>query len=266
MSLKILVVPVLMIGILIISIGYVKPGVMVLLEKKSQFDAVRNQTAQLETIISNAQSLKSQVATAAEEMSFLQAYLPNQSDVEKQIDQLNFLANKSGVAVQDMQVTEIKAPPVIAEDPVVEEATSSADVLFGSGQETAALPVSVKKTYTPSTYTLTVQLAGTYDALKSFSLNIMKAKRFLKVSEASIEVVQDATASPGQPAANPDILTSKITAEFSLLPKVKTVTALGDAAFDRSQFDLSTLEAVRLSTEGAPSLPAAPTGKANLFQ
>lgn len=265
MSLKILLVPSLIIGILIIAIGYIKPGVMTLFEKKTQFDQVVSQSEQLDAILSNAAALKGQLSAQSEDVEFLRGYLPGKSDVEIGVDQLNYLASKSGVAVKDMQVAEIKKEQV-AQVEAVDAATSSADVLFAPTEATSSLPVSVKKTYTPLIYTITIQTIGSYDTVKSFLSNVMKSHRFIKVSAASVSL-PGATADQQQPQPNGDVLESEFSVDFLVLPEVVLTTALGDATFDTAKLDFSPLDGIRLNQDGAiPDLPMVETGKANLFK
>ncbi len=266
MSLKVLLVPSMIIGILIIAIGYIKPGVVTLLEKKAQFDQVVSQAEQLDTIVSNAASLKSQISAQAEDVNFLKGYLPGKSDVEIGIDQLNYLASKSGVAVKDMQVEEIEKVQV-AQVEAAEGATSSADVLFAPAAATNALPVSVKKTYTPLSYTITIQTVGSYDTLKSFVANVMKSHRFIKVSEVSIALPTAAAGEETDQQPNGDVLESELAVNFLVLPDVTVTTALGDSTFDSAKLNFSPLDGIRLNQDGAiPDLPAVETGKANLFK
>ncbi len=267
MSLKILVVPSMLVGTLVIAIGYVKPGIATVLEKKDQLSQTTGQVERLATIVNNIQSLKGQITTASDDVDFLKTYFPGQSDVEKEIDQLNFLASKSGVAVKDIQVTAMKKPVVADVLPQEDTESSSAAALF-TGTETSvvALPVSTKKTYVPATYTVTVQSVGSYDAVKSFAANIMKAHRFLRIAESSITLPQSEGANAtAQPAAG--TLESEITVELPVLSPVKVTTALGDAAFDIPKINFETLATVRTNNDGAvPELPRADTGKSNLFQ
>ncbi len=265
MSLKVLLVPSLIIGILIIAIGYIKPGVVTLFEKKTQFDQVVSQSEQLDMIVNNVASLKSQMSTQAEDVEFLQGYLPGKSDVEIGIDQLNYIASKSGVAVKDMQVAEIQKEQV-AQVAADEMAASSADVLFAPTEATSALPVSVKKTYTPLTYTITIQTVGSYDAIKGFVANVMKSHRFIKVSGASIALLSAAGAANDQ-QPNGDVLESEISVNFLVLPEVVLTTALGDAAFDTAKLNFSPLDGIRSNQDGAiPALPMIEAGKVNLFK
>lgn len=266
MSLKILLVPSLIIGILIIAIGYIKPGVMTLFEKKTQFDQVVSQAEQLDTIVNNTASLKGQMKTQSDDVDFLKRYFPGKPDVEVGIDQLNYLASQSGVAVKDVQVAEIKKEQV-AQVEADDAATSSADVLFAPAETAGSLPVSVKKTYTPLTYTITIQTIGSYDAVKSFLANVMKSHRFIRISEASIALPGVTANQQQQQQPNGDVLESEFSVDFLVLPEVVLTTALGDATFDAAKLDFSPLDGIRLNQDGAiPDLPMVETGKANLFK
>lgn len=266
MSLKVLLVPSLIIGILVITIGYIKPSVIALFEKKTQFDQIVAQAEQLDMIVNNVSSLKGQIKAQSDDVNFLKEYFPGKSDVEIGMDQLNYLAAKSGVAVKDVQVTEIKKEQVAAQAGADETATSSADVLFAPAESAGALPLSIKKTYTPLTYMITIQTVGSYDALKSFTANVMKAHRFIRVAEASVSLpTAIGTADDQQP--NGDVLESELAIEFLVLPEVTLTTALGDATFDSAKLNFSPLNDVRANQDGAiPDLPAVGTGKANLFK
>lgn len=270
MSLKILVVPALIIAILVIGIGYLKPSIGVLFEKKSTFDQTVGQADQLDTVVKNIQSMKSQLAASSEDVDFLKQYIPGQSDVEKEIDQLNYLASKSGVAVKDIQVVEIKKPVVTAAPPVEAGPTSSATALFGDTSMNASLPTSVKKTYTPETYTISIKSIGSYEATKSFMANVMQSHRFLRVAEASLGSAQSTEgvgAAASKQPSNLDGLESMLTVEFAVLPTLTVDSALGDAAFDKPKLSFDTVSGIRMHSDGdAPMLPKADTGKTNLFQ
>lgn len=269
MSLKILVVPALIIAILVIGIGYLKPDISLLFEKKAVFDQAVEQADQIDTVAKNIQSIKGQLSASAEDVDFLKRYLPDRSDTEREIDQLNYIASKSGVAVKDVQVIEMKKAVPVAPVQSDTEAASSASVLFGSssGMGDVIIPLSVKKTYTPGTYTITVKSVGSYEAIKSFVANVMQAHRFLRIVESSIDAVQPDTSGSAPKQQNPDALESMLTVEFSVLPPVKADSALGDAAFDSPRLSLDTISDIRMHSEGdTPELPKAETGKSNLFQ
>ena len=278
MSLKILLVPLLVIGILVISIGYIKPDITLLLEKKKIAEAVDSKLDRLEVVITNVQSMKAKIASSRSESgsdvtdaNFLRgSYFPIQSDIEKQIDRMNFLAVQSGIALGDIQVSDQKKDETVVAVQNEESMATSADLLLvksQSGDDLVEVPVSVRTTYTPETFALTVVTTGSYDATKNFYNGIMKSKRFLSIESVSLGEQEPTSGASEEKKLDPNALQSSVTIIFSLLKPVSIPTAFGNAAFDTDVLNFGLIGSIRQNTETAiPVLPQADTlGKPNLF-
>lgn len=274
MNLKILIVPLCVVGILVLTIGYIKPDISTLLAKRKQLDDISVQVASLDTLVSNIQSMKAQIdssksdpALDVTDANFLRtSYFPQSSDIEKRIDQLNFLASQSGVDVGDIHVEDVKKEDVVMA-PVEDTAMdSSANILLVhegdvSGEQLAP---SVRKTYTPVIYTLTLNTTGTYDATKKLYDSIVQAKRFLTIQEVRVGIPHQVPSITKTPS---HFLDAEISIEFPILPKVSIASVIGDSAFEKSKLPFDVLAPIRQNTQSViPDLPAGELGKANLFE
>lgn len=280
MSLKLLAIPFFVICTLVIAISYVKPDVVLLFEKHRRLGYLQSQAASLDTIASNIKSMQTQIATASSDTGsqmtdaeFLrQVYFPAASDIEKGIDQLNFLADQSGVIMSDVQVDDFKktvAAAVAVEDSV----QTSANLLIAqssAGTEVEEAQVAIHRTYVPDMYTLTIETAGSYEATKDFYARLIQAKRFFFPKTVELADKREDIGAPSGTTGeddSTDILFSTMEIEFLLLPTVSLVSAVGDDAFEKAKLDFETLATIRQNQQGVtPELPAAnPLGKTNLF-
>ncbi len=285
MSLKVLIVPILIIASLVIGIGYVKPDIMLLLEKKQQLDQLNVQADSVDGLVSRVQSLGKEVASTNSDSSsqmtdaeFLrQVYFPVSSDIERGVDQLNFLAASGGILVSDIEAQDVVAKVVDEEMSATDEVANvnSGGLPIASAVDESSLgvlPVSVQRTYTPDTYTLTIKTSGSYAATKQFYEQVSRMKRSFVMQKVKLATHAEevAGALDGANTAPPSngVLDSEYELEFPLLPPVSIVSALGDATFDQSRLHFETIAAVRQSQEGnTPVLPgASPLGKSNPFE
>ncbi len=280
MSLKLLAIPIIVICTLVIAISYVKPDFALLSEKRAQLEKLRSQASSLDAIASNIKSMQTQIATensdSGSELTdadFLRkVYFPAVSDIERAIDQLNFLADQSGVIVSDIQVQdkEKKAAVLAAPEDNVQD---SAGLLIAKGPDGAAGEVvtRVHRTYTPDVFTVTIKTAGSYEAMKDFYARVVQAKRFFSLKTVTLAREDRETPVPAGGAeketSSPDTLFSDMEVDFFLLPTVSLTSAVGDDAFDKARLDFETLAMIRQNRQGVtPELPAAyPLGKANPF-
>lgn len=282
MSLKLLAIPLFVVCTLVIAISYVKPDIVLLLEKNRQLEHLQRQASSLDTIASNIKSMQAQMTTSNSDPAsqltdadFLrQVYFPSVSDIEKGIDQLNFLADQSGVVVSDIQVEDMKKKVVVSATETEDGATNSAELLIAQGSEGVSEggpTATVHRTYVPDMFSVTIETAGSYEAMKDFYARLVQAKRFFfpKTMKLTNKVERSGSV-PGtekQDSSSSDILLSSMEIEFLLLPTVSLVSAVGDDAFEKAKLDFTTLAAIRQNQQGVtPALPAAdPLGKTNLF-
>lgn len=281
MSLKLLAIPFLVICTLVIAISYVKPDISLLAKKQSYTKYLGGQLASLEMIGSNIKSMQSQIATSQSDSTstmtdadFLRkVYFPVSSDIEKGIDQLNFLADQSGVIVSSVVVEDTKKVAPISEAPE-DTPTDSAGLLIAAKPSvedfTEESIVPVHRTYVPNTFDVTIETAGSYEATRDFYSRIIQAKRFFLPKTVKIATKNSqapfATATATE-EVDPSILFSTVEVQFFLLPSVSLTSAVGDDVFQKNKLDFETLAMIRQNPQGVtPELPAAnPLGKANPF-
>ncbi len=281
MSLKLLAVPFLVICTLVIAISYVKPDISILLKKQHQVGILQAQLVSLETIESNIKSMRSQITTSSSDSEstmtdadFLrQVYFPIGSDIEKGVDQLNFLADQSGIVVSDVQVEDQKKD--IAQTEVKDETLqTSADLLIAKKGDAVIeeVPlVSVHRTYTPRSYLVTLKTAGSYQSTKDFYARVVQAKRFFLPQ--NVEIISREESKPmemggaDQKEVPPDTVFSTLEVQFFTLPAVSLATPVGEDVFEKAQLNFATLAMIRQNPQGVtPELPAAnPLGETNLF-
>ncbi|MBP7811439.1 MAG: hypothetical protein KA054_01185 [Candidatus Moranbacteria bacterium] len=280
MSLKLLALPFFVICSLVIAIGYIKPEIVLLFEKQRHLKRLQEQSASLDTLSANIKLMQEQIATANSDAGsqmtdaeFLrQIYFPATSDIEKGIDQLNFLADQSGIVVSDIQVEDAKKISLVAVSPEEEALQTSADLLIAQsdGTQMEEVPSVIHRTYVPDVFTVTIKTTGSYDAIKDFYARVVQSKRFsfpetveltLEESEAAVDSEE------GKNENSSNALSSTMAVQFLLLPKVSIKSAVGDDVFEKSKLDFETLAMIRQNQQGVtPELPAAnPLGKTNLF-
>lgn len=279
MSLKILSMPLFVICTLVIAISYIKPDISLLMKKHNQTKYLGNQLVSLETIASNIRSMQSQIETSQSDSEstmtdahFLRSiYFPTSSDIEKGIDQLNFLADQSGVVVSNVEVEDAKKAdpvPVVVDDSVADSAALL--IAKADGEDFIEEDVtSVHRTYVPDTFLVTIEIAGSYEAMRDFYARIVHAKRLFLPVRVKISTKENTQAPGGAPVEEADsgILYSTLEARFLLLPAVSLTSAVGDDVFLKNTLDFETLAAIRQNKQGVtPELPPAnPLGKANPF-
>jgi Tfp pilus assembly protein PilO len=281
MSLKLLAIPIIVICTLVIAISYVKPDFALLSEKQAQLEQLRSQASSLDAIASNIKSMQTQIATensdpesGLTDADFLRkVYFPAASDIERGIDQLNFLADQSGVIVSEMQVRDAEKKAVVLTAPE-DNMQDSAGLLIAKGPDGAAgeAVTRVHRTYTPDVFTVTIKTAGSYEAMKDFYARVVQAKRFFSLKMVTLAREDQETPIPAgesekEPSSSSDILFSDMEVDFFLLPTVSLTSAVGDDAFEKARLDFETLAMIRQNRQGVtPELPAAnPLGKANPF-
>lgn len=260
MRLKVLVVPFLVIMILVISIGYIKPGMAVLEAQKLERTKKSNQADNIQTVVNNVDALSQSLDNKKELTSFMGRYLPQKMDQGRVIDAFNFLASQSGLVVVDMAMEE---PPKI----VMSGAESAVDPTTGMVVADPGF-----KDPVASTYSASVKVRGSYESIKGFFDRVSHMDRFHKVSDLVIQVPTDtgATASDTKQNAAPKTgkdLIGIFEAKFDYFPGRTVQTAVAVPVFGKSEFDFSVPQkALDRVTSPVAELEYVPAGKPNPFQ
>jgi len=280
MSLKLLAIPFFVICTLVIAISYVKPDVVLLLQKRYQLERSHARLTSLEKIALNIESMQAQIATsqsdsgsAMTDADFLrQIYFPASSDIERGIDQLNFLADQSGITVSSVEVQDAKkvAPVSVAVEEVVQDSAGLLIAKAVDGESAESDLIVPHRTYVPDTFDVTIKTAGSYEATRDFYARVVHAKRLFL--PGTLKLTRDQSQSTGPVATqestkDSNTLYSDLEVKFLLLPTVSITSAVGDDVFEKTKLDFESLAMIRQNKEGVtPELPAAnPLGKTNPF-
>lgn len=267
MRLKILIVPFFIISILVLSVGYIKPDLDTLKEKKTQIAAKEAELAQSETLRNNIQALNAALDTQPETENFLYRYLPSALNQEQVIDTFNFLAVQAGLAITGMELirsTETARAPEPILDPTASTLVAGGDTFQGQqGLPLAAPPVLLQ------TFTLRGSVAGSYENIKAFFERLTRIERFQSVRLFVIDAERRVpSASEGESAGDiSGMLRGTFETSYGYLPSQPVASALGIPAFTRSTFDLNGVSRlVETLNTPIPTLEKSPTGKANPFE
>ncbi len=262
MRFKVLIVPFLVIMILILGIGYIKPDLEAIQMKKADIVAKDALVANIDTILANINSLGGSLDTEQELEKFAYRYLPDTLNQDQAIDAFNFLAAQSGLVIAEMA---LKQPPEIVReeallDPSANVFVSGANMTAGSATSAIDPPPAVK------IFILTGSVTGSYENIKVFFDRLAHTERFQKVRLFSIKINEQA-ASPEGVADTTAPLRGTFEAEYGYLPPKPVVSALNMPVFLRSKFDFSNAsKAVERITSPVPILEKGQTGKPNPFQ
>lgn len=253
MRLKILVFPFAILLALFLVIGYIKPDIDVVQDKRLTLETKTAQSANMATLLSNIDVLTSALNEQSESERLVQTFLPKTSDQERVIDTFNYLASQSGVAVSVMDMKEILVKNTETEvlpDPAV--ATDASGVL--------PPPQSLKPKV--QAYTASVSVRGGYDNIKDFFNRLSHTNRFHQILNFTV------TAAAGEEAAStPGLLSATFESQFDYFPDQKLDSALNVPVFMKGGFDSVQMEMLKKWVNyTVPPLSKPVTGRPSPFQ
>ncbi len=260
MRLKVLIVPFLVIMILVLGIGYIKPDLEAMQMKKDDIVAKNALVANIDTILASIGSLNGSLDAGQESEKFVYRYLPDTLNQDQVIDAFNFLATQLGLVITEMAM---KQPPeIVREEALLNQSESpfvSGSMAGDSKAPAAASSAGIK------TFILTGSVTGSYESIKAFFDQLARIERFQKIRSFAIKTV-DQTASPDG-ATNATDLKGTFEAEYGYMPRKSVVSVLNMPVFLLSTFDFSAVSKVldRI-TNAIPVLEKGQTGKPNPFQ
>lgn len=258
MRLKVLLAPFLVVMILIISIGYIKPDVETLQIKRSDILSKENVLTDMDAVLSNIRSLNSSLDAAQDSEKFAYRYLPEAIDQDQIIDAFNFLASQSGLTIIAMDLKQPRA--AVREEPVVDPSAAP----FVTGANTGANP-SLARTEQMKTFIFTGSVIGPYENIRAFFDRLGHMERFHEVRSLSIVVDPQATSPDGN--ADPNRLRGTFEATIGYFPKKPVASAFNIPVFKQSKLDLSGITTwVERITSVVPALERGEAGKPNPFQ
>mgnify|MGYP003403654076 CR=1 FL=1 len=254
MRLKILVIPFSILISLILVIGYIKPDITEIQEKKVVLEGKIAQTNNVSTLISRVESLSTDLASRSDDQRFVEAYLPQEMDQERVIDMFNFLAGQSGVLVSIMSMKEIQ-PKVVVEETL--------QVVAGTPVITDGSPVAVPQVKPKvKAYSALVEVRGEYLNIRDFFNRLSHMNRFGKMEAFSMAI--NDTKLEGE---TPNLIKGVFQAEFNYFPMQKVGTALNIPVVSKGAFSDDELSTLRRWVESIVSPLEDPvTGRPNPFQ
>lgn len=266
MSLKILFVPFLVIMMLVLGIGYIKPDLDVIQQKKALLIARESQVTNAQTIVSNAGALSNSISSRQESEQFVKRYIPNNKDQDRVIDVINFSATQAGLSIDMMKVEELE------QQAPVEEAVVTADTLGLGGAASLAdgSTIGIVEQIPPYTaplpmmYTIEASVRGSYESIKAFMNHVAHADRLQEsqlFSVARDEKLADEKSEPGA------MLVGTVKMKFPYLASQSVHSALNVPIFQQQKFNFSVVEqAINKGNNVIPMLEKSESGRPNPFR
>ncbi|MFZ3031739.1 MAG: hypothetical protein WA082_01765 [Candidatus Moraniibacteriota bacterium] len=250
MSLKILVVPFSILLALIIVIGFIKPDIGVVQEKKNLLMVKETQSKDMGTLLDNISALTASLDEQSTSESLLGSYIPQTLDQERVIDMFNYLAAQAGVSVSVMAMQDVMFK--VEEEPIIDPAT----IVDGS-----VAPVPPAKPQVKA-FSASVKVTGDYARIKDFFHRLAHMNRFHKIQSFSLGVTP-----VDQGDGDASSLTGLFVSQFDYFPASKVDTAVNAPVFLKGTFDMTELDTLLawisypVSPLGEPA-----TGRPNPFQ
>lgn len=257
MRLKVLIVPFFIVMILVLSIGYIQPGLGILETQKVELAKKSNQVANIESVVNNVDALSQSLDNKKELTQFMERYLPKQMDQGRVIDAFNFLTTQTGLSITDMAMEEsLKVTAVV--EPVVNPATGE------------VVSETVFKDPVAESYIASVKVRGSYENIKAFFDRISHMDRFHMVNDFAIETPKETEATtdakPSAPKTTGNLM-GTFKARFDYFPGRAVKTAMAIPIFSKSEFDFSVpKKALDRITSPIADLEYTAAGKPNPFQ
>lgn len=238
--LKKLVFPLFLIAIVFLSVNYIKPLVVSVLDKQKEKDEKLSELEAVEATVRNIGTLSESRQSLLESGNGKMAYdyLPVTQDHDHVLDIFNYLAVQSGAVVNDVSFEISKNNPTVSvTNELVDKAT-------GASVPKVSLPE-------PSAFVASVRFQGSYDGIKSFLGKISGAGRFHAIKSFTIEKQQK---KEGEEGGSDDTLLASLGAEFSYLPEKTYPQAHTMPIFANGKFTLNPLDKLVALGEGVPAL------------
>lgn len=262
MSLKFLMIPSSILITFAIMIGFIRPDIATLQEKKSAHVAMLAKEENMDTLLSNIDALTASLDSEWETERFVIEYLPKQMDQGRVIDIFNYLAAQSGVAVIIMALAEVIDE---TSDRVTDvDSVKPAGLTNATGAPVA--PPVASYTVRPKTFSARVLVNGQYENIKEFLQRLAHMNRMHKTQNFSIEKQEKAGGADADQAES-GILVGSFEAHFDFFDAHTGYNALSTPIFSKGVFDMSPFEKIsRWVTEDVPLLEKPTTGRPNPFQ
>lgn len=263
MKLKLLLMPSIIALSIILLIWLVYPaysnGADGLKERYNQLDLEKKKLSDIENKSLNIAKLSDDLSNLSEDREFIEKFLPENIEEEEIIDNLNFLANSSGLSVLDISVEKLKKVEKVSAGAEDQTATSPDSEGF-TGDDILAAPLPK-----PEKFNIGIRLAGNYINIKVFLDKLEKLGRYNDIS--SLEIAKVLGEKTGEEGQNPDILSVNAGINFSTLEKA-TVSygMINDPIFAQSNLNVEIVSGIKnIRTTELLKLDVGAKGKTNIF-
>jgi Tfp pilus assembly protein PilO len=264
MSLRLLMIPFSIVMVLVISIGYIKPDLVMLEEKKQMHILKGEETKTRDGLLAAISNLAGALDAGKNNVDFVKNYVPEKMDQERVIDTYNYLASQSGVAVVLMNVKEVSIEEKNARDALAATGSvdSTTEVLGADGLPTTPPTFSLAT----EGYIISVTVKGQYANIKDFFERVAHMDRIHRTRNFSI-AVEDKEASEEILPEEVGVLTGIFEADFDYAPVGTVASAATVPVFTRGTFDVAKIDETRSwVTSIVPALNQPQSGRPNPFQ
>jgi len=243
MSFKILLFPLFSLLTLSLIIGFLKPDLDTIIEKK---DTIKNQRTLIEdsgSIAKHIDQLTSVVNENLESKKILFTYLPTTFDQDVVIDSFNFLATNSNLFVDEI---------------IFDKGTNVAVNNLTDGDGSSTIPNKQKVSLVP----FTGKVIGSYQDIKTFLSQLTHTNRFQNMNSFSLESKQKSNGTEVS-----DLLEGTINIDYGYLRGFSVSSAI-DVPFlkNKLSFDLSPITIFKDKMTNIPLSVVTMFGKENPFK
>lgn len=208
----------------------------------------------------NIEKLNTYLLQKKEDVALVAAYLPEKQNDERIVDGINFLAVGSGVALDNIDVEEVKTLPSESQ-----EVSVTSPMTFGMDPANAG---QVANTANKAKFSrVNLKAVGSYESLAVFISSLDKFEFFNSIKSLNI-AEEDSTGKQAGEAddGGPQLLVAEMEMEFGYLPKVSAVNGYIDPLFEKSGYDESIIEELKGAIQRkVPNLDVTEQGRSNPF-
>lgn len=278
MKVKILLFPLSVVVAIALMIFWVKPEVVAVLDLRAQTKNAHSTLDQMNTIVSNIDTLDRSLNENAGNESFVLTYLPQTGSDDRLLDEVNFLASESGLLFTSVGMKRISSEVVqaaeaasqaIADQAELKAAAPSQEIF--SGGESISLPTFVSSSPNDRLRSVDVSVTafGRYEQIKDFVDRIYHAnhfQNFLTVDIVEKPEVKDQQSTDVALPMESGALGANITIRFGYLSKINVPQGTLLVAFQQPRFDFGPVDRLRqrVTREISP-LDALPSSRPNPF-
>jgi hypothetical protein len=238
--------PLFVIVLAFIAVNFIRPGVLAVLDQRAAKEVKFAELAAVEKTASNVGSLADsrESLLGSEDGRSVMSYLPTGPDHDRIVDILNYLAFQSGAVIGDVSFEDGKNIP--SEVPQSQVVAADGTII----QEPPSVPV-------PMTFSVSVDMSGSYDSLKSFMEKVSSVDRLRAISSFSLKKESQSLASGTDGQAVPDdgVLSATFDVEFAYLPEASYPGAHLLPVFSSTTFDIGSVRQMMAADESIPALP-----------